>query len=635
MELKAISELKNYTFVIPYQQRGYKWTPDNIKVLLDDFRDFLNKTEKHIYCLQPIAVVPTNDDKKFEVIDGQQRLTTMFLLTKYLGEQPYRFVFERDSDSNGRENFLNNEINSIETENDSEIDKFYISRAYLTIKEWFHDRGEYKLLKNERERCMLCESETIDNVKKQYKELLQAKKNEKSIQVLWYVVNTGAEHEAFRNINSGKIQLSNSDLIKALLLNNTNDFENRQQIAAQFELMERQFAEDRFWYMLQRKDIEPLKGQSRIDLLFNMVANVKYEDYQIDSRKSFSTFSKYTVEELAKMWKNVREKYQRLRDLFDDPYTFHYVGFLIYCGENLNTLLGDYESKTKQVFRTELKNKIQRRLTHKSLDEYSFEDSKDALRKLFVLHNVETLLCRYENLKTKGLKFSYENFPFELLYSHTWNIEHIASHTDNNLKSKEDRQDWIESVEADFASMIRNKSLKERLQTELDNLKNENNSMIDIRSLNKLEEILNDNNEEYNEFQRLKQEVIESEWKDDEKFNELYDYVIKEVNDNPINEEDKNGIGNLVLLDEHTNKSFHNSLFPRKRRIVIMASGLKNDKDTEKNVESVYIPICTQQVYTKSYNKQSNVNLNCWGQDDYTAYYADMQEKLKFYFTSK
>ena len=635
MELKAISELKDYKFVVPYQQRGYKWTPDNIKVLLDDLKTFLNIEEKKMYCLQPIAVVPINEnEKRYEVIDGQQRLTTLYLLWMYFDEQIYQFDFERD-ENNERQLFLKS-ISQIEKEDDEKIDYFYISRAYLTIKEWFHNRDEFKLLE-ERERCALCESETIDNVKKQFRELLCAPKEKKSIQILWYKVDSGAKHDSFRNINSGKIQLSNSDLIKALLLNNTNGFENRQQIAAQFELMERQFAEDRFWYMLQRKDIEPLKGQSRIDLLFNIVADVKPEDYQIDSRKSFSKFSKYTAEELEKKWKNVREKHQQVRDWFDDPYTFHYVGFLIYCGVNLNTLLNEYARRTKQGFRTELKNIIQRRLTHKSLDEYSFEDSKDALRKLFVLHNVETLLCRYENLKNKGLKFSYENFPFELLYSHIWNIEHIASHTDNNLKSEDDRKDWIKSIAADFESMIYNKSLRKRLQTELENLKikatDNDNPLMDIEALNNLEKILSDNNND-NEFERLKSEA-ESDLKNKENFDKLYEYVVKEVDDNPINEEDKNGIGNLVLLDEHTNKSFHNSLFPRKRRIVIMASGLKNDKDTEKNVESVYIPICTQQVYTKSYNKQSNVNLNCWGQDDYTAYYADMQEKLKFYFTSK
>ena len=55
--------------------------------------------------------------------------------------------------------------------------------------------------------------------------------------------------------------------------------------------------------------------------------------------------------------------------------------------------------------------------------------------------------------------------------------------------------------------------------------------------------------------------------------------------------------------------------------------------DSEVNVESVFVPICTQQVYTKSYNKSSNVNLNSWGQDDFDAYVSDMLEKLKFYYS--
>lgn len=636
MELKAISELKNYIFVIPYQQRGYKWTPDNITMLLNDLKEFID-SDKQMYCLQPIAVVPdtsceqclpsllysvsdsnNNYCKKVEVIDGQQRLTTLYLLWKYLqlGET-YHFEYERDDD-NERNSFLDKiyETNKI---HDSKIDYFYISQAYLAIKQWFDsDNKEYI---------------------KRFKDLLLASKEKKSIQVLWYEIDKDKEHEAFRNINSGKIQLSNSDLIKALLLNKTIDIENRQQIAAQFEIMERQLSDDRFWFMLQREDIDPLKGQSRIDLLFNIVTNVKSDDYQIEPRKSFFTFCKYNVEQLIDKWKETRELYQRLRDLFDNPYSFHYVGFLIYCGQKIEVIVKDYSNSKKSEFINNLKLKIKQKLRHSSLKEYSYDEPKEVLRRLFVLHNIETLLVRYEELKNKhNLKFSFENFPFELLYNHRWNIEHIASHTDNNLKSKEDRKDWIASVESDFTSIIRNKSLKKRLQTELDNFKykaeNETNPERITKLLNILEEILNDNNERSNEFQRLKQEAEESEWKDDEKFNKLYDYVIKEVDDNPIKEDDKNGIGNLVLLDEHTNKSFHNSLFPRKRRIVIIASGLRNKKDTEKTVESVYIPICTQQVYTKSYNKQSNVNLNSWGQEDYEAYFSDMQEKLAFYFNS-
>jgi len=595
MDLKAISELKGYTFVIPYQQRGYRWTPDNVRILLKDLQEFIS-SDKKLYCLQPIAVVPKDDkdEKTKEVIDGQQRLTTLFLLWKFLGEQPYEFEFERDKNDERKE-FMG-EISSIEKEDDSNIDFFYISRAYLTIKKWFSTPDGEISNEEKDDFCKLEDKETVDDVIKKFKKLLNAPPDKQSIQILWYKVDEAEKHEAFRNINDGKIHLSNSDLIKALLLNKTNNIENRQQIAAQFEIMERRMSEDRFWYMLQQKDIEPLKGQSRIDLLFNMIAGVKSEEYQIDSRKSFFKFSNYSTNELFEMWQKVRRKYQRLRDLYEDPYTFHYVGFLTYCGMKLNDILGELEIISKSQYVEKLKESIKKKLAHESLGEYSYYDSKTDLRRLFVLHNIETLLFRYKELKKyRGLKFAYENFPFELLYNHNWNIEHIASHTDNNLKSETDRRDWIESVSADFPNLFKDDSAFSEIKTE-----------------------------------------VEKDLKNDAFFNDFYKQVVDKVNDNPITkEEDKNGIGNLVLLDEHTNKSFHNSLFPRKRRIVIMASGLRNKNDIENYVESVYVPICTQQVYTKSYNKQSNVSLNSWGQDDYQAYYSDMQEKLHYYFDTK
>ncbi len=573
MDLIPISKCKGYTFVIPYQQRGYRWTQDNVETLLEDFNSFL-ESEKKMYCLQPITVVKVEgEENSYRVVDGQQRLTTLFLIWKFLGQQPYNFEFERDDKMNKSETFLNkiflNKIEiakETEEEAEEEIDKYYIYRAYKTINEWF---------------------ESHNSKKEQFLKLFD-KEDGKSIGILWHIVNAVKEHQVFRNINSGKIQLGNSDLIKALLLNKTANLENRQQIAAQFELMERQLSEDHFWYMLRKEDIKPLKGQSRIDLIFNMVANIKQEDYQVEPRKSFYEFSK--SEDLHSKWKEAREKFQRLRDLFDDPVTFHYVGFLIYCGQSLDDIVKEYAKCTKKNFVEHLKELIKKKLKHRSLDDYSFYDDKRELRKLFILHNIETLLFRYKELKdSKSLRTTFENFPFELLYKQSWNIEHIASHTDNSLKNENDRSDWLKSVVADFKTTISE-------DVELENLKNE----------------------------------AESDLNNDDKFMAFYNKVLEKVNDNPIKEEDKDRIGNLVLLDEHTNKSFHNSLFPRKRRIVIMASGLRNKNDSE-NVESVYVPICTQQVYTKSYNKQSNVNLNCWGQDDYNSYVEDIREKLQFY----
>ena len=612
LELRSVSELKGTTFIIPFQQRGYKWTQDNVRILLDDILDFIN-SDKMMYCLQPLAVVDRGDNK-YEVIDGQQRLTTLFLIYKYLFAKNYcTFEYERDiiskeSDSK-RTDFLRGDIDEL---NDTSIDFFYISQAYLTVKDWFRETindATYRRLDDEKRckcDCGLVKWDYINCIKEHFKTIFDAPKEEKSIQILWYLVDKNKSHSAFRDINSGKIQLTNSDLIKALLLNRTNGLENvqREQIAVQFEQMERQLAEDKFWYMLQSSDVNRQKGQSRMDLLFNLVAKITDEDYQIESRKSFFTFADYDKDHLLEMWKNVRLKYQRLKDMFDDPYAFHYIGYLTYCSKSrrlttskIEDLL-DWRSEngnTDFVRKLKLEVGKNRQIGNRysRLEDYYYGDTEN-LRRIFILHNIETLLQRYEELKNnRGLRFSYEYFPFELLHKQSWNIEHIASHTDNDLTSEQDRRDWLESAKADFP------------------------------------ELFNDDDD----FDKLV--------KDDNAFNEQFNKIIGKIRNivgtaaTIEREEDKNAIGNLVLLDEHTNKYFHNALFPRKRRIVIMAGGLRNEADIEQNVESLYVPVCTKQVYLKAYNKKSSVKLFEWTKEDAKAYIADMQEKLKCYFKIK
>ena len=580
--MKSIWDLHNYSFQIPYQQRGYKWTSDNIIKLLEDLMVFL-ESEDNMYCLQPIAVVPEGKDKCYSLIDGQQRLTTLYLLYKYLisdgvdlteETELFHYKYARD-DQNERKHFLQKRI--VE-EDQSTIDYYFISHAYNEIRVWFNNKS--------------------DDVKKDFIELLKNAINKKSIQVIWYIVDKKKEHETFRNINSGKIQLCNSDLIKALFLNRKNGIEKKEQIAAQFELMERQFAEDRFWYMLSREDVEIQKGQSRMDFIFNLVADINDEAYQIEPRKAFYKLSSYNGEDLVVIWKSAREKFQRIKDIYENPYTFHYVGFLVYCGANIREILRVNEKLEKQKFIEHLKKEIKSKLSHNTLDEYSYADTKEALRRVFVLHNIETILQRYAELKqNNGLKFSFEYFPFELLSTQVWHIEHIASRTDNDLKSISDRKDWLESIKTDYSEIFDNEILK-------------------------LQESVGDFSDE-KKFKQLYNKIMETE-------------KIKEIEEESIKDEElKNGIGNLVLLDAHTNTSFHNSLFPRKRMIVIIASGLrhKNKNDDEiKEVRSVYVPICTQQVYTKAYNKGVTVKLNSWTKDDYYFYFNDMKEKLSYYF---
>lgn len=106
LQLKAFRELKGKVFHIPYQQRGYKWTKSNVEELLNDLREFeCDKESKRVYCLQPLAVVPL-EEGKFSVLDGQQRLTTLYLLYMYLyGEEPYTFEYDRDNSLSGNNRF--------------------------------------------------------------------------------------------------------------------------------------------------------------------------------------------------------------------------------------------------------------------------------------------------------------------------------------------------------------------------------------------------------------------------------------------------------------------------------------------------------------------------------------------------
>ena len=74
---------ETYPLVIPRWQRDYSWDPDDqVKVFLEDLTEFFEdaRNEKHRYYLLGQVIVVVNDSDEYEVVDGQQRLTTLFLL---------------------------------------------------------------------------------------------------------------------------------------------------------------------------------------------------------------------------------------------------------------------------------------------------------------------------------------------------------------------------------------------------------------------------------------------------------------------------------------------------------------------------------------------------------------------------
>ena len=66
------------TFYVPSYQRGYRWGVEEVTRLLDD----VLQNGKKNYCLQPIVVRKRGES--YELIDGQQRLTTLYLIYYYM-----------------------------------------------------------------------------------------------------------------------------------------------------------------------------------------------------------------------------------------------------------------------------------------------------------------------------------------------------------------------------------------------------------------------------------------------------------------------------------------------------------------------------------------------------------------------
>src|SRR5690554_1936 len=123
---KPIKDLEGLNFFVDDYQRGYKWTVQQVLDLLNDIYTYeprkstaeelktyvdqfdfgnkpsieqllghINKFQEDFYCLQPVVVkkIPGNE-KKFELIDGQQRITTLHIILSILKENKYSIEYK-------------------------------------------------------------------------------------------------------------------------------------------------------------------------------------------------------------------------------------------------------------------------------------------------------------------------------------------------------------------------------------------------------------------------------------------------------------------------------------------------------------------------------------------------------------
>jgi len=82
--IKTIKEILNQDLIIPPFQRPYKWKENNVRLLLQDVYENLNRKKEFYHMGSIILYCPDSSENKKEIIDGQQRITTILLILKSL-----------------------------------------------------------------------------------------------------------------------------------------------------------------------------------------------------------------------------------------------------------------------------------------------------------------------------------------------------------------------------------------------------------------------------------------------------------------------------------------------------------------------------------------------------------------------
>lgn len=577
-DFPSYDALKGNIFYVKDYQRSYKWEKRQVEALLKDLKDFITRNgvdiaqTKEKYCLQPLVVKEYNqtfhyshklgddaqqqqtqihspDKPVWEVIDGQQRLTTLWLILDIC---------------QGKVNLPEPMPFNIYYEQFRAMDKYYIDKARETINNWLVDEkydywGIFYLISCIRQFVLL----------------------------IWYEVDKKVNSvDVFNRLNIGKIPLTDAELFKAMLLTpDKSKDKNLDIIAYEWDSIEQQLRDEDFWFFLSNKE---MAGETRIDFLLRLYA-VSLLDKKSNVDENGELFAFMTISEhLEKnnlsaitIWEEgIVKIFDTLKWWYRDHALYHKIGFIIIVtpeNDKYNKIK-DYviesQTKTKEQFKSyvqsEVKNIFDKILQNgKLLTDLDYKSDNGKIKKILLYFNLITMI--------KGAskaRFSFRNYKFKVvdgeLVEMKWQLEHIhAQKTDEQIKEmgKDDRKKLLEGLKKELTEIADKDSTK---------------AVAGIDTL-------------------LTSKSYES--MDKEKFYKFYkDIALK------YGEVDMHGIGNLALLDSNTNESYHNDLFPSKRKEILARSS-----------NGTFIPVCTRNVFLKAYSPSLGNDMK-WTKADADAY---------------
>ena len=644
LSLKAIPDLYGKNFFIPDYQRGYRWGTRQVEQLMNDLCDFFDDRGKgDFYCLQPIVVKEigeeekvtydlhsdTDDNRWYEVIDGQQRLTTiriiLALFKNVQGRFKYKFTIKYKTRPSLGEIFdkfkydYNEDEYGITVENEQslDIDTWHILQAAKCILAW--------LKKGEAQGVGL---DYFTGVFLQCFTQQRGFDGKKSVQVIWYELRDNSEpNVTFKRLNDKKVALNNAELIRAMFLSDSAVYEcdesiidgypeevqdivkEREQarkqshIVEQWDIIEKQLRQPNFWAFV--KDDASDEGYScRIEYLFDLIS--KKNKKEKDELYTYLRFDdmvtkRNVVKGLWDLWVKVESDFDTLLSWYQKRDYYHKIGYLI--AEKGSSILYDLldmsTKQTKTCFDKNINWLIKTNLMINVNDDiytysYDVEKQKIALSRILFFYNVEST----------RLASTQDNFPFKLYKKEKWTLEHIHAQNSERI-DRTDKAKWEEWID-------KNTEVLERLKTRFgDGHLYDPRPVIQILEENK--KIVRSNTYVFDTFTRCFDSV-----------NDYYNKMALAEGGSP----EIHTISNMALLNGRVNASISNSVFEVKRQLI-----MENDAGGE------YIPYCTRLVFLKYYNKDNedfSVQQSFyWSENDRKNYQANIEIVLKDVLAAK
>jgi len=637
LELRAIPDLYDKNFFIPDYQRGYRWGTRQVEQLIDDLTNFFGKGKGEFYCLQPVVVKEmtideistynlysdTDDNCWYEVIDGQQRLTTIRIILALFGKIKRRFKYKftikyktRPSLGEIFNNFIyDDEVDpytiSVDNEEHLDIDSWHILQAAKCVLNWLKE-GEIR-------------GNGLDFFEGTFHENFTHEKGlegKKSVQVIWYELKDNSDpNETFKRLNDKKVSLNNAELIRAMFLSDSAEYEcdeniidgypeevqeivrEREQarkqshIIEQWDIIEKQLRQPAFWAFV-KNDASDKGYSSRIEYLFDLIS--QREQNEKDELFTYLRFeemvrNKVTVKGLWDLWLKVESNFATLLSWYQNRIYYHKIGYLI--TEKGNTVLIDLLDKstkqTKSRFAKNIDWMIKQHImlnTNDDIYSYSYDDGKQAgaLKRILFYFNVEST----------RIADTQDNFPFEHYKSKDWTLEHIHAQNSERI-DRTDKGKWAEWIEENIKVL---EHLTNRFQEG-----DQYDPRPLIASLNEKKGVVRANTFVFDDFTRCFDSV-----------NAYYNQMAMAEGGTP----EIHNISNMALLSGTVNTSISNSVFEVKRQLI-----MENDAQGE------YIPYCTRLVFLKYYNKNkedfSVQQSFYWSEQDRENYLQNIKEVLQ------